>query len=96
VVFLQETKWGSCDRTLWKEVGGSDFGEFLALDMVGSTGGIVVGWKDDAFSLLDSLVESHVVTIRLQRRRDNMCMLFSSIYDSTEGWRRHALWEDLG
>jgi hypothetical protein len=95
VVSLEETKW-SCDQRLWREVRGSGFGEFLALDVIGRAGGIVVGWKEDAFSLMDSTVGSHVVIVKLQRHRDNLCILFSSVYGPTDSMRRQALWEELG
>jgi hypothetical protein len=37
-----------------REIGSGCFGEYVALDVVGCSSGVIVGWKEDVFSLGDS------------------------------------------
>lgn len=64
LVCLQETKWNSCTKFRIKQVCPSRFTNFIALDALGTRGGIILAWSN-IFSSTCTFKNSFSVTAAL-------------------------------
>ena len=63
VVILQESKVRTVDQHLVKSVWSSQFIGWTALEAYGSSGGILILWKEDSITMVDSIQGQFSISI---------------------------------
>lgn len=96
LVCLQETKLASMSDRIVRSLWGGRFVEWIALDVDGSSGGILIMWDNRWVSKVDAQVGRFSVSCILALVEDGVHWVFSGVYGPMEDGERHLLWEELG
>ena len=80
VVILQETKVSSVDRQLVKSVWSSRFVGWASLEAYGSSGGILILWKEDSLTVDDSIQGEFSVSIHCKLNA-GFCGWITGVYN---------------
>ena len=95
IVCLQESKLDSTNSILVKNLRGSPFVDWGALDALHTTGGIILMWDRRVFEKIDLVVGSFSVLVLLKGVSDGFEWICSGVYGLTNGSLRDAMWVEL-
>jgi exonuclease III len=76
---LQETKLSNCGSQLLSEICGPSF-DFFHKPAVNTSGGILVAWKTDTWSVSNPLVHANNITVRVTLLRNDEQWWLTSVY----------------
>ena len=94
VVILQETKLSIVDRQLVKSVWSSRFVGWASLEACGSSGGILILWKEDSLTVDDSIQGEFSVSIHCKLNA-GFCGWITGVYGPSAYRRREQFWMEL-
>jgi exonuclease III len=94
IVLLQESKLADCDARTWREIGGS-WMEGCYVGAAGCSGGQILGWREDVFSLDDYFEGEHVISVRLIQKTSGARMVVTGVYGSSDTQARGVMWEEF-
>lgn len=63
--------------------------------MVGTTGGILLGWNEDSFVCLSTSVASFSITVVLENVKDGSSIFISSAYSPSDDPIKLSFWNEL-
>ena len=78
-------------RSLW----GSPFLDWVILDAVNTTGGVLLVWDKRDFEQVDYTVGLFSINVLLKGVVDDFVWACSGVYGPNEDYQRGALWEEL-
>ncbi|XP_077251404.1 uncharacterized protein LOC143890568 [Tasmannia lanceolata] len=65
------------------------------MDARGSSGGIIIIWKDNIFDRLDYVINEHSISIRFRCRARGCQWLMTTVYGPSRARERRLLWPEL-
>ena len=93
---LQETKIQALSEGLVRSLGSGRWSNWVALDALGSTGGIMVCWDKRSLEVMETKVGKFSVSCRIRNVEDGMTWIFTGVYGPFSKEDRDCLWEELG
>ena len=72
------------------------FVDWVAVDAVGASRGILIFWDSKMLQLGDSKVSQSLISRKFRNLVDNFMWVFSGVYGPSIGEEKEKLWEDLG
>ena len=95
IVCLQETKVASINATFVRSLWGSPFFDWVALDAVQTSGGVLLVWDKRVFEKLDVIVRQFSVSVLLRGVVDDFVWACTGVYGPNDDGQRSYLWEEL-
>lgn len=95
LMVLQETKLHSFGWKEALEVGGKRNRSFVHKEAVNSSGGILIAWDKEAIEVMDSRIDSFVVSIICKSVADPFSWTLLGVYGPNLSSLNHKLWEEL-
>ena len=93
---LQETKIQSLSEGLVRSLGSGRCSNWVALDAVGSVGGMLVCWDKRSLEVMETEVGKFSVSCRIRNVENGLTWIFTSVYGPFSKGDRECLWEELG
>ena len=95
VICLQETKLTGMDRQMVGNLWSCPFVDWVALDAVQTTNGILLMWDRRVLERTEVLVGSFSVSVRWQRVGDGFNWACSGVYGPIDNNARGLMWDEL-
>ena len=95
VVCFQETKVASIDSAFVRSLWGSPFIDWVALEAVQTSGGVLLVWDKRVFEKMDVIVGQFSVSVLLRGVVDDFVWACTGVYGPNEDSQRSFLWEEL-
>lgn len=95
IIVFQETLLTTCSDSIVKQIWGPGLVEWIALDSIGRSGGILVLWNPNIVSMVDHIVGTFSINIGFRNCIDNFHWLFSGVYGPCGTMERQRLWKEL-
>lgn len=80
VICLQETKLSNHTSQIIKETTGSQYTDYVVVDVVGSAGGITLAWKTRTFTKINHIINTYCVTVDLRLILDAFELRITGVY----------------
>ncbi|XP_059599050.1 uncharacterized protein LOC132255193 [Vitis vinifera] len=93
---IQETKFQTLSEGLVRSLGSGRWSNWVALDALGSAGGILVCWDKRSLEVMETEVGRFSVSCRFRNVEDGMSWIFTGVYGPFSKEDRDCLWEELG
>ncbi|RVW31016.1 LINE-1 retrotransposable element ORF2 protein [Vitis vinifera] len=93
---LQETKIQTLSEGLVRSLGSGRWSNWVALDALGSAGGILVCWDKRSLEVMETEVGKFSVSCRIRNVEDGMTWIFTGVYGPFSKEDKDYLWEELG
>lgn len=95
VVCLQETMLSGMDTSMVRSIWGGNFVDWIHLDAVGTSGGILLMWDKKVVERLDVEIGSFTVSCKFQNVEDGFCWVFTGVYGPNRDEERSGMWDEL-
>ena len=95
IVCFQEMKVYSIDVAFVRSLWGSPFINWAVLDVVLSSGGVLLIWDKRVFEKLDVIVGQFFVSVLLRGVVDDFVWTCTGVYGPNDNGQRSTLWEEL-
>ena len=93
---IQETKFQTLSEGLVRSLGSGRWSNWVALDALGSAGGILVCWDKRSLEVMETEVGRFSVSCRFRNVEDGMSWIFTGVYGPFSKEDRDCLWDELG
>ena len=93
---LQETKLKGITQGLLRSLSVGSFMDWVAVDAIGVSRGILTLWDSGMFQLVDSKTTRSLLSCKFRNLEDNYTWVFSGVYGPSITVEKEKLWEDLG
>ncbi|XP_026396204.1 uncharacterized protein LOC113290825 [Papaver somniferum] len=90
-----ESKTEKVDDCLIRSLWGSNRYNYIYLSSEGSSGGIIVMWKEGIVHMEDQLIGAFSVSIKFRNASDNFVWLFTSVYGASDSGYYNQFWQEL-
>ena len=95
IVCFQETKLSSLNSFVVRSLWGSPFLDWVVIDAINTTGGVLLVWDKRVFEKVDCAVGRFSVNVLFKGVVDDFVWACSGVYGPNEDSQRGALWEEL-
>ena len=95
IVCFQETKVSSCDVAFVQSLWSSPFIDWVVLDVVQTSGGVLLIWNKRVFEKMDVMVGQFSVSVLLRGVMDDFVWACIGVYGPNDNGQRSTLWEEL-
>ena len=95
IVCLQETKLAGVTPALIRSIWRGKFVDWICLDAIGASGGIILLWDNRVVDKVESAVGSHTVSCKFKEVSSGFEWAFSGIYGPHRSMERRLMWEEL-
>lgn len=95
LIVFQETLLESCSDSIVSQIWGGRAHNWMALDSIGRSGGILVIWNPNKLSMESHIIGTVSVNIQFRNLIDNFVWLFSGVYGPCDVHERKRLWREL-
>ncbi|RVX17539.1 hypothetical protein CK203_003885 [Vitis vinifera] len=92
----QETKIQTLSEGLVRSLGSGRWSNWVALDALGSAGGMLVCWDKRSLEVMETEVGKFSVSYRIRNVEDGLTWIFTGVYGPFSKKDRDCLWEELG
>ena len=93
---LQETKIQTLSEGVVRSLGSGMWSKWVALDAMGTAGGILVCWDKRSLEMMETEVGKFSVSCRMRNVENGMTWIFTGVYGPFPKEDRDCLWEELG
>ena len=95
IVCLQETKLAGVTPALIRSLWRGKFVDWVCLDAIGASGGIILLWDNRAVEKVEEAVGSFSISCKFREVSSGFEWAFSSVYGPNRREERRLLWEEL-
>ena len=93
---LQDTKIQTLSEGLVRSLGSGRWSNWVALDALGSTEGMLVCWDKMSLEVMEMEVGKFSDSYRIRNVEDGLTWIFTGVYEPFSKKDRDCLWEELG
>ena len=94
--YLQEAKIQTLSEGLVRSLGSGRWSNWVALDALDSTGGILVCWDKRSLEVMEMEVGKFSVSCRIRNMEDGLTWIFTGVYGPFSKDDKDCMWEELG
>jgi endonuclease/exonuclease/phosphatase family metal-dependent hydrolase len=95
IVCLQETKLPAVSKALIRSLSRGRFVDWICLESVGASGGILLMWDNRVVERLEEAVGTLSISCKFQNVSSGFEWAFSGVYGPHRNAERRLLWEEL-
>ncbi|XP_026416451.1 uncharacterized protein LOC113311871 [Papaver somniferum] len=95
IIVFQETLLRKCSDSIVRQIWGPNLVEWIALALIGRSGGVLVLWNPNKIQMVDHIVGTFSVNICFKNCIDNFQRLFSGVYGPCSVVERRRVWKEL-
>ena len=92
---LQETKMESMSRNIVRSIWGNTFVDWVCLEPLGASGGILLMWDRRVVDKVEQAVGEYSITCEFQNTEDDLNWVYSGVYGPIIDGNIRQLWEEL-
>ena len=96
LVCIQETRLKGISRDLVKSIGVGRFVDWVVVNAVEASRGILIFWDSRTLQLLGTEERQSTLSCKFGSCEDNFTWVFTGVYELTTKEGRDQLWDDLG
>ncbi|XP_026459319.1 uncharacterized protein LOC113359979 [Papaver somniferum] len=96
IICIQETHMAGLQRHQVKQIWGAKNFDWVALDSLGQSGGILMIWNNNKVVMIESLLGAFSISIRCKYINDDFVWLLTSVYGPVLNFEKDQFWEELG
>ena len=93
---LQETKIQTLSEGLVRSLGSGRWSNWVALDALGSIGGMLVCWDKRSLEVMETEVGNFSISCRIRNVEDGLTWILTGVKRPFSKKDRDCLWEELG
>lgn len=95
VCCLQESKLDVILAATWREIGGSSLDQFAFALVVGTSGGMIIGWNGAILAGKVERVGIFSITVGFQDLRNNFVWRYTTVYEPNARALKSSFWDEL-
>ena len=94
IALFQESKIENPNFRFFRRLGGFYIRHWVSLPAIGTSGGLLIGWRDNSFKLLRTINRRHSLHIILIKLSDNSIIYISNVYGPNSKIGHRVLWSE--
>ncbi|XP_026438068.1 uncharacterized protein LOC113336633 [Papaver somniferum] len=95
IICLQETHVKGWKRHQVKQLWGANNFNYVALDSIGRSGGIIIIWNTNTINVIDFLLGAFSISVRCNYINDDFVWMLTSVYGPVHDFEKDQFWDEL-